>query len=91
MALGAADVLDVVVLAHDPHALLDGGDPGVGRVLLAEEVGQELGHARVGEQGRPGVVRDEAGAGQRGVTPLDEEAGPGAAQPVSRPGRHGSP
>ncbi len=91
VAAGPPDVLDVVVLAHDPHALLDRGDPRVGRVLLAQEVGQELGHAGVGEQRRPGVVGDETGAGQGDVGAVDEVARPGAPEPVGRPGRHEAP
>src|SRR5438552_1951260 len=60
-----ADVLEVVVLAACPYALLAGGRAHVGALLLAEEDGLELHHARVGEEeGRvgPGNERRRAHA-----------------------------
>ena len=47
---GAADVLQVIVLAAGPHALLGGGRPDVVPALLPQEHGLELHHARVGEE-----------------------------------------
>ena len=51
VAAGAADLVDVVVLAGQAHALLDGRRPRrvVGHRLLAQEVRDELHHPRVGE------------------------------------------
>ena len=70
--VGAADVVEVVVLAAGAHALLDRGGAGVRRVLVAHEVGLERDHARVGEQERV-VVRDQAGGRHRGVAAGREE------------------
>ena len=56
----AADLVEVVVLAAGPHALLDGRRPAVGRLLVTDEVGLERHHARVGEQ--QGVVREGSGS-----------------------------
>ena len=55
------DLVDVVVLAPDPHAFLHAGRPAGRRDFLAQEIRDELVHARIGEQGCPGVVRDEPG------------------------------
>src|SRR5947209_3111047 len=65
MARGPADVLEVVVLAACPDALLAGGRAHVVALLLAEEDGLELHHARVGEEERrigPGNERRRAHA-----------------------------
>ena len=48
------DLVEVVVLAPGPHALLHRDGPRPGRRLLAEEVGLERHHARDGEQQRSG-------------------------------------
>ncbi len=63
------------------EALLDRGGPGPGRRLLAQEVGLEGDHARDGEEHR-GVVRDQAGRRDDGVTPVGEEAREGRPQSV---------
>jgi hypothetical protein len=78
----AADGVEVVVLAAGPDAALDGGRPGgrPGHGLLAEEIGDERHHARVGEHGRAGVRRDQAARRDDRVLPGGEEVGPGAAQ-----------
>ncbi len=47
---GVADVLQVIVLAARPHALLASGGAGVGALFQAEEAVLELVHAGVGEQ-----------------------------------------
>src|SRR5215467_8386722 len=49
---GPAHVLEIVVLASRPHALLRGGSAHVVARLLAEEHALELDHARVGEEQR---------------------------------------
>ena len=67
VAGGAAHQVDVVVLAADPHALLHGRRPAVGRDLLPEEVRDELVHPGVGEQRGPRVLGDQAGRGEAGV------------------------
>ncbi len=54
-----ADVLEVVVLAAGAHAALRGRRAHVGPLVLAEEHVLELDHARVGEQQRRIVRRDE--------------------------------
>ena len=76
------DLLDVVVLAADPHALLDAGGPPVRGHLLAQEVREELVHAGVREKRRPGVVRHEAGGRDLDVAARDEEVHKGAPKPV---------
>ena len=55
----AADLVEVVVLAAGPDALLHGGRPAARRRLLAHEVGLERHHAGDGEQQR----RGRAGSG----------------------------
>ena len=77
-----ADLLDVVVLAPHPHALLRADGTAVRGDLLAQEVGDELVHARIGEQGRPRVVRNEPGRGDLNVAARHEEVHKGAAKPV---------
>ena len=66
MAVGEADVFEVVVLASGAHAFLRGGGAGVVAVLEAEEDVFELVHAGVGEEQRGVVGRDE----RRGVDDL---------------------
>ncbi len=56
---GPADVVEVVVLAPGADALLRVRRPAPRRLLGAEEVGLELVHARVREQQRRVVVRDD--------------------------------
>ena len=63
-----ADVLEVVVLAAHPHALLRRRRPRVGARLAAEEQVLELVHPRVGEEQRGIVVGDERRTGDDGVT-----------------------
>ena len=58
MPRGVAHLLEVVVLAAGPHALLAGGGPRVVAVLLAQEGALELHHPGVGEQQR-GIVRGD--------------------------------
>ena len=72
-----ADDLDV----GGAEALLDGGGPGPGRRLLAQEVRLERHHARDGEEDR-GVVRDQAGRRDDGVAAVGEEAREGRPQSV---------
>ena len=82
MSPRAPQLVDVVVLAGQPHALLD--RRGAGRVvrnrLLAEEVGDELHHPRVGEHRAPW-----GGAGSARLT-----APPHAGAPRRSPRRHGA-
>jgi hypothetical protein len=59
VAAGAADVLEVVVLAAGADAFLRRGGAGVVALLLAKEDVLELVHARVGKQQR-GVVGGNA-------------------------------
>ena len=72
VALGAADVVEVVVLAARPHALLRADRPLVRRPLVAEEVGLERHHPGDVEQQRR-VLRHEARRRHRGVVARDEE------------------
>jgi hypothetical protein len=62
VARRAADVLQIVVLARHPHALLGGGRARVGPLLLAEEDALEGDHPGVGEEQRCPPAR--AGAGR---------------------------
>ena len=71
------DDLDV----RGAEALLNGGGPGPGRLLLAQEVRLERDHARDGEEHR-GVVRDQAGRRHDGVIPVGKEAREGRPQSV---------
>ena len=59
MARGIADVLQVVVLAAGAHAALRAGGAGIGTRFLADEHVLELHHARVDEQQRRVVARNE--------------------------------
>ncbi len=65
MAQRGADVLEIVVLAADPHALLRAGRTPVVAPVLAEKHVLELVHSGVGEQQRRVV------AGHQGGTPDD--------------------
>ena len=68
-----ADVVEVVVLAADAHALLRRRGPRVVPLLLAEEDVLELVHPGIGEQQGGVVARHERGAGHRTVTGRFEE------------------
>ena len=74
VARRAADVLEVVVLARDAHALLRGGRGLVVAHLLAQERALELHHARVGEQQRRVALRDQRRARDAPVSAALEEA-----------------
>ena len=82
VAARATDLVDVVVLAGQAHALLDRRRPRrvVGHRLLAEEVRDELHHPRVGEHRGGGVGGDQAGRGHERVLTSLEELVPGAPQ-----------
>ena len=75
---GAPDLVEVVVLATGPDALLDGDGPRERGLLLTGEVRLERNHARHREQ-QGEVVGDEAGRGMVGMAPLDEEVDEGFA------------
>jgi hypothetical protein len=79
VAVRATDVIEVVVLASDAHALLHRGGSRVRRPLLPDEIGDEWDHPRVREHRGRRVRRDEAGRFDRGVAALDEEVEEGAA------------
>ena len=66
VAIGEADVLQIVVLAAGAHAFLRGGGARVVALLDAEEDVLELVHAGVGEQQRGIVGRHQ----RRGVHDL---------------------
>src|SRR4029079_5878001 len=72
VARGAADVLQVVVLAAGAHALLRRGRAREGRLHLAREEVLELVHPGVGEQKRRVVVRHQRRARDRLVALLGE-------------------
>ena len=59
VAVGETDVFQIVVLAARPHAFLRGRGARVVALLEAEEDVLELVHARVGEEQRRIVLRDE--------------------------------
>ena len=82
VAAGAADLVDVVVLAGQAHALLDRRRPGrvVRHRLLAEEVRDELHHPRVGEHRGGGMGGDQARRRHERVLASLEELVPGAPQ-----------
>jgi hypothetical protein len=77
----APDGVEVVVLTPGPHAALHRrcSRRMVRRRFLAQEVGDELHHPRVGEHRRARVRRDEAGRRDERVLPGGEELLPGAA------------
>src|SRR6266567_7016431 len=74
MALGEADVFQVVVLAARAHAFLRGGRAGVIAFFQAEEHVLELVHPRVGEQQRRVAMRHERRAAHAAVPLALEEA-----------------
>ena len=67
--IGAADLVEVVVLARDAHALLDGDRPAVFALFLLQEDALELVHAGVGEQ-QGGVLGRHQGRGEDALVPL---------------------
>ena len=68
-----ADLLQVVVLAADAHALLAAGRADVGPLLQAQEGVLEGHHARVDEEQRVIAVGHHGRAGHEGVSLLLEE------------------
>src|SRR5207248_6766534 len=88
------DVLEIVVLAAGPDALLAGGGAFVVTGLAAGEDVLELDHSRVGEQQRGIVLRHERRALHAPVAALLEEAQErladlGACERLSARARHG--
>ena len=81
VAVGATDVVEVVVLAAGAHALLHRSRPAVRRGLVTDEVGLERHHARVREQQRV-VVRDQARRRDEAVVAGREEVEEDGAQLV---------
>jgi hypothetical protein len=79
VARGHAHVLEVVVLAADADALLAGGRPLVGALVLAGEDVLERHHAGVDEHQRRVVLGDERSRGDDLVATLGEELQEGAA------------
>ncbi len=73
MAVGEADVFEIVVLAAGAHAFLRSRGPVVVALFQAEEDVLELVHARVGEQQRGIVLRDERRRMHLAVSLLDEK------------------
>src|SRR5712692_6477780 len=73
MAGGEADVVQVVVLAPRPHALLRAGRPRVFPPLATGEDVLELHHPGVGEQQRGVVEGDQRGRRHPAVTAILEE------------------
>ncbi len=74
VAIGEADVFEVVVFAAGANAFLAGGGAVVVALLEAEENVLELVHSRIGEEQRGIVRRDERRAADRAVPALLEEA-----------------
>ena len=74
-----ADVLEVVVFASGPDALLGVGRPRVGRLHVTEKVGHELVHTRIGEQ-QIGGAGQEGGRGHHGMAALGKEIEEGLAK-----------
>ena len=83
VALGEADVFEVVVLAAGADAFLRGGGAVVVALLEAEEDVLELVHAGVGEEQRGIAVRDERGAAHDAVAVFFEEVQEGRADFVA--------
>ena len=73
MAVGEADVFEVVVLAACADALLRGSGTAVVAFFQSEENVLELVHARVGEQQRGIVLRDEGRRVHLAVSLLNEK------------------
>ncbi len=61
MPAGAADIVEIVVLAAGADAFLGVGGAGVGAFFLAEEDRLELVHPGVGEEQRGIVERERPG------------------------------
>src|SRR6185369_2168970 len=61
VARRAADILEIIVLAARPDAFLGRCRPDIVAPLLAEEDAFELHHARIGEEQRRVLTRDEGG------------------------------
>jgi len=79
MASGAADVLEIVVLAASAHALLAGGGAHILALLVAEEAVLELVHAGVGEeQGRVVMGNQRRGGDHRMAALLEKTQETGA-------------
>ena len=95
MPTGASHLVEVVVLAAGPYALLDGDRPVPRRRLLAHEVRLERHHPGHREQQRR-VVGDQAPGCLVMVAVLDEEVDEGPAEAGGGEqglgsGRHGQP
>ena len=88
VAGGVADVLDVVVLALDGRTSAPTWPGGTGGGSSPRMYREELVHARVGEQRRRRVVRDEPGRRDERVAALDEEPGEGLPQLLGVHARH---
>ncbi len=73
MAVGEADVFEVVVLAAGAHAFLRGGGARVFALLEAQENVLELVHPRIGEEQCGVVGRDERGAAHDAMAALGEK------------------
>ena len=73
MALGEADVFEVVVFAACAHAFLGGGGAFVIALFQAEEDVFELIHAGVGEEQRGIAVGHERAAAHDAMTVVFEE------------------
>src|SRR5438132_4293335 len=78
MASGIADVLQVIMLAACPQALLYRHRPLVGASLLAQEHALELVHAGIGEQESGISLRNQRGTGHGPVPMLDKILGEGS-------------
>ena len=63
MASGVTDVIEIVVLAPGPNALLRGNRAAVGPLLEPRKYVFELHHPRIGEHQRGIVARDERRGG----------------------------
>src|SRR5690242_20834592 len=73
VAIGEADVFEIVMLPAGAHAFLGRSGTIVVALLEAEENVLKLVHSRVGEQQRGVVVRDERRRVHLAVSLLDEE------------------
>ena len=72
MPVGAADILEIVVLAAYPHAFLAGGRSFVGTVFVSEKDILELVHPRVGKKQRRIVEGNQGRTGDDFVISLLE-------------------
>src|SRR5206468_11657363 len=84
MARGAADVLEIVVLAAGSNAFLRARGARIIALVAAEEDVLELVHAGVREEQRRIVVRHERGAGDDAMAVLLEERQKGCPDFVRR-------